>query len=70
MLKPTKAALFGIHVRFTDLERRRKKKAREERQGPVKITTYLPSKRNENVCYSMEGLHQHKMPISIDKFKR
>jgi hypothetical protein len=70
MLKPTKAALFGIHVRFADMERRSKKQGKIETQGPVKMTTFLPSRTNDETSYSLEGLHKHRMPISLDRFKR
>jgi hypothetical protein len=45
------------------MDRRSKRQGRIDKDGPVKITTYLPSKRDEDTSYSLEGLHKHRIPV-------
>jgi hypothetical protein len=61
-LKATKAALYGILVRFNDIDVRGNRSV-YRKQDPCKIDTFLPSKTDNKVNFSLEGLHKHKMPI-------
>jgi hypothetical protein len=69
-LKPTKAGLYGLHVRFTEIQSQMKKAAMEHsnRTSSTKAFGYLNSTTDSNVNYSLEGVAKHKVPIALEKF--